>query len=852
MSEFEPKQFGRYLLIDKLAVGGMAEIYKAKTYGVDGFEKLLAIKRILPHCSADKEFITMLVDEAKLTVLLSHANIVQVYDLGKVGDDYYISMEFIHGTNLRELIHRVIETEGKAPEEISVYTISEICKGLDYAHRKTSANGQPLNIVHRDINPQNILISFEGEVKIVDFGIAKAASNVSHTMAGVLKGKIAYMSPEQALGKPLDGRTDIFSVGLVLYEMITGKKFFTGDTQFEVLDKIRTTRISMTDLPAEIPGSLRAIICKSLAHNAKDRYQSASDMHLDLTKYLYASYIDFSPRALSSLVHDNFSTELKAAADQGPAVNEKTRSLLIKASTGESLVIEEAVEPSITAKGAEPEGETKEEAIEAEEVSGATPATVVRRKKRRLSLKLATLLVLGIAGTFAWNQFDLGEKATAVWQKFVGPTEPTPPPKLEIAYGSIIVSSEPSNAAVKLNDKNIGKTTPATLSQLELGKEFKISIEKDHYKSFEKTVSLMTRDPAQVHGTLVALSEGVLDIASKPVGAKIFLNGKDTEKLTPSKIDGLEIKKEYSIQLKKEGYSDWSSTVPVNDFRAVTLRASLTKIPDIKPPEPPPAPKPEPTPVVTKTGTLLVKSNPSRARVYLNGKNTGQRTPATLKQLALNKFYSIKLRKSGYESWSKNIKVKKESGETLRATLSAVKAVEKPRPPPEREPTPKPVITTKPEPAPPPPKPTTGGKAASLKIRTDPSGADVYVNAEYKGTSPVSVSGLRPGSAQVMIRKRGYLEYNSSVSLKSGEKKSLGTIRLEGLYGEIKVESNPPRASVIFNGKRIGATTPVTIRKVPRNRTHTLRVELGGYKAWQTSVDMRREGSKRYNVRLKK
>src|SRR4029450_2271011 len=220
MSDFQPKPFGKYFLIEKLATGGMAEIYKAKNFGVDGFEKLLAIKRILPHCSSDKEFITMLIDEAKLSVALSHTNIAQVFDLGKVGTDYFISMEFVDGINLRELMNRAKETGAQLPEDISVYIVSEICKGLDYAHAKKDTDGNPLNIVHRDISPQNILISYEGEVKIVDFGIAKAATKAHVTQHGALKGKLLYMSPEQAWGKALDKRTDNFSLGVVLYEML--------------------------------------------------------------------------------------------------------------------------------------------------------------------------------------------------------------------------------------------------------------------------------------------------------------------------------------------------------------------------------------------------------------------------------------------------------------------------------------------------------------------------------------------------------------------------------------------------------------------------------------------------------
>ncbi|HEX5033556.1 MAG TPA: serine/threonine-protein kinase, partial [bacterium] len=342
MAEFHPKPFGKYFLIEKLATGGMAEIYKAKTFGVDGFEKILAIKRILPHCAVDKEFISMLVDEAKLSVLLSHTNIVQVYDLGKVGDDYFISMEFINGINLREVLNRAKEISEKFSEEIVVYILSETCKGLDYAHSKKDNESKPLNIVHRDISPQNILLSFEGEVKIVDFGIAKAAMNISHTMAGILKGKISYMSPEQALGKPIDRKTDIFSTGLILYELLTGEKLFTGETQFEVLKKIRTTRLNENSFPESMPIGLRKILAKALAYSVKDRYDNAGDMQIDLTRYLYSTYIDFTPRKLSTLMRKLFAQEIQTKSGEvkgdDVAIDSKTRSVMIDAVAQQNLV----------------------------------------------------------------------------------------------------------------------------------------------------------------------------------------------------------------------------------------------------------------------------------------------------------------------------------------------------------------------------------------------------------------------------------------------------------------------------------------------------------------------------------
>jgi serine/threonine protein kinase len=810
MSPFEPKQFGRYLLIDKLAVGGMAEIYKAKTYGVDGFEKLLAIKRILPHCSADSEFINMLVDEAKLTVLLSHANIVQVYDLGKVGDDYFISMEFINGTNLREVVRRVKEEKESIPEDLAVYIVSEICKGLDYAHRKADPQGKPLAIVHRDINPQNVLISFEGEVKIVDFGIAKAAMNVSHTMAGVLKGKIAYMSPEQALGKPMDGRTDIFSAGLVLYEMLTGEKLFSGDTQFEILNHIRESRITMRDLPEEVPGPLKAIIAKALTHNLKDRFATAGDMHLELTKYLYSSYVDFSPRNLAALVKKYFSQEVRERMEPGPEIDDKTRSLLIKEGAADSLVLDVSEKSSFGSKPREPEADkaqddpsiTEESEIQ-EEASMAVPKLEAARSKPKgkWAAMLLGVVLAGIGAYFGYEHFKAGP-------------EPIPMPQ----HGSLIVSSGPSQAKISLNGQDTGQTTPATLGELVLNKEHTIALSKEHYTSFEKTITLDKAEQVKMHGMLEPLEEGSFQISSEPPGAKIFINEKDSGQVTPGTLEKLAIKKSYTIVLKKEGFKDWSQTASLKDFDPLAIEGTLEKIPD---------PKPE---AAVKLADLSVNSSPKGATIYLNGGNTGKKTPSSLKQLKLGKTYSIKLKLDGYKDWSKRVHVGKESGQSVTGTLQKTGDSEKKPPEPEPQP----------------------GGMASMVIKSEPSGAEIYINSEFKGSTPATVANIPSGKASVMLSKDGFLRYQTNVSLNGGQKKNLGTIKLESFYGQIVIKSEPPRANVYFDGEKIGANTPVTIRKVPRDRPHSIKVTMGGYKDWSTKADMSKQASKTYNVVLKK
>ena len=226
-----PDRFGQYEILEKIASGGMAELYKAKRTGVEGFQKIVAIKKILPHLADDEEFVTMFADEAKLAAQLNHPNIIHIYDLGKIqAGGYFIAMEYVDGRDLRgRSSSRRHATLGvPLPVPLAVYIASKVASALDYAHRRRDAEGHELNIVHRDVSPQNILISYEGDIKLCDFGIAKAASKASKTQSGALKGKIQYMSPEQAWGKPIDRRSDLFSLGVVLHELLTGERLFRG------------------------------------------------------------------------------------------------------------------------------------------------------------------------------------------------------------------------------------------------------------------------------------------------------------------------------------------------------------------------------------------------------------------------------------------------------------------------------------------------------------------------------------------------------------------------------------------------------------------------------------------------
>jgi Protein kinase domain len=280
--------YGPYRLLERVAVGGMAEVFRAKRSGVEGFEKVLAVKRILPHLSDNKEFVDMFIDEAKMVAGLSHPNIVQIFDLGRLDKSYYIAMEYVHGRDLRTILRRGKERGLRVPLDLSVLVVSKICAALDYAHRRKDDRGRPLQIVHRDISPQNILISFDGDVKLTDFGIAKAASKASVTDHGALRGKLLYMSPEQAGGRAMDRRSDIFSLGIVFYEMIADQKPFLGTSEMSILETVRECRVSPpTQLNPRIPEKLERVVMKALSRDPEQRYQDGADMHRDLERVLH-------------------------------------------------------------------------------------------------------------------------------------------------------------------------------------------------------------------------------------------------------------------------------------------------------------------------------------------------------------------------------------------------------------------------------------------------------------------------------------------------------------------------------------------------------------------------------------
>lgn len=340
-----PARIDRYEPLKRLAVGGMAEIFLAKQSGLEGFEKVVVLKRILPHLASDDEFVSMFLDEARIAAKLSHPNVVQIYDLGKADATYYIAMEYVSGRNVQHLITKQQQLGGHLPVEHVARIMAGVCDGLFYAHGRKDYDGKPLNIVHRDISPQNILVSFAGGVKVVDFGIAKASTQLAQTRAGVLKGKYAYMSPEQVRGAKVDHRSDIFALGLVMYEMLTGMRAFERDNSLKTLKAIVQEKpLNPREMNPDIPMEVVKLLSKALEKNPDRRYKTAQEMQLALEDWLESSPKKSNNVRLSRFLYDLFDDELNSA--EGTLVVKGVGQVIIPTSQGKEAkpAIEEEVD----------------------------------------------------------------------------------------------------------------------------------------------------------------------------------------------------------------------------------------------------------------------------------------------------------------------------------------------------------------------------------------------------------------------------------------------------------------------------------------------------------------------------
>ncbi|HRI66785.1 MAG TPA: serine/threonine-protein kinase, partial [Polyangium sp.] len=321
----------QYRVLEKLAAGGMAEVFLAERVGLEGFKKRVAIKRVLPHLSQKTRFIAMFLDEARVSAYLTHSNVAQVFDIGVGENAYFIVMEYVEGADLKSVMEFMRKTGRSIPVEVAVHVAEKMCEGLSYAHEAKTPEGEPLCIVHRDVSPPNVLITKYGEVKIVDFGLAKATSQLEKSDPGIVKGKFSYLSPEAAQGQDVDARADIFAAGIILWEMLAQKRLFLGENDARTVMLVRAANIPpLTPLNKDVPPELEKIIAKALARDPDKRYATAREFGRDLTSFLYKYGKPVSSHDVAEMVRNTVASRKPVARAKPTTVGKLIEEALLE------------------------------------------------------------------------------------------------------------------------------------------------------------------------------------------------------------------------------------------------------------------------------------------------------------------------------------------------------------------------------------------------------------------------------------------------------------------------------------------------------------------------------------------
>lgn len=585
--------FGDYQLIKRLATGGMAQIYLARKQGPEGFSKFNVVKRILPHLSENEEFVKMFLDEARIAARLDHPNIVQIFDFGAADDTYFIAMEYIQGEDVRR-VWKATEAAGTSiPVPLVCRIISDASAGLDFAHAYTDPSGLALNIVHRDVSPQNILVTFEGGVKVVDFGIAKAADQATVTRSGVLKGKYSYMSPEQAAGKRVDRRTDIFALGVVMYELLTGDRLFKRTNDILTLNAVSECDVKPPSwLVPSLPKDLDAIVMKALAKDPEHRFQEAGQLRLALEDWLTDHRQPGSNAHLAAYMKELFADRIAAERESGPAMMEELRSSEEYAPAPRSRSSSASLSPK------QPSEETA--SARPERASPSQPSFRIRPRSRVSNEKLEPLEPLPppVLTPLAVQEVDAERSVTS---------------KTPMAEPSLSVTA--SGASATANDPARRRGKRAAVAGIFAG--------------------LLVAGAGGGWLLLVGGRQGGegrpvaarVRVDSVPFGARVWVDGSPIEGETPLELPPLS-EGEHTLMLRREGYQDLSQRVTVPEagelrlpaFRLWPAKATTQARSEVPDAGSGTGPQPE-----RRAGVvwLAVRTQPAGALVELDGRAAG-------------------------------------------------------------------------------------------------------------------------------------------------------------------------------------------------------------------------------------
>ncbi|HJL17115.1 MAG TPA: protein kinase [Sandaracinaceae bacterium LLY-WYZ-13_1] len=537
-------RYGNYELLGRVAYGGMAEIFLAREIGHQDTRRMMVIKRVLPHVAEDPHFVDMFVDEARLAMQLNHPNVCHVYNFGEAEGTYYIAMEWVNGKPLSKIIKRARD-QGGLPIPVALKIIAQVAEALDYAHRACDASGEPLGIVHRDVSPQNIMVSYDGVVKLLDFGIAKATSHSTRTEAGVIKGKFAYMSPQQCVGEPIDSRADVFALGICLFEALAGKNPFRRKTEFETMTKIvgdPTPRLRVRR--PEVPEAIEAIADKAMMKQPERRHQTAGEMQLELESELAELGELVNATRLGEYVTTLFAEEVR----DGPALD--TRLQAPPPGPPRSTSDDRSEEDR---RATPPPGSTDLE----NEVPERFPAPRVPPKRSKgagpLAMLAVLVLLLGLAGAgglAAWLVLGDDESDAGTFAWGAEPAEPSSPTSAGPTTGAAPGATAPSESSET-------SATPGT-----------------------------TRTEASAGSTGPetgeAPAQGTVYVESVPPGASLSFGDREAVGTTPMELGMIE-PGTHTVRLTLDGHRDWEGEVTVTEDERVTVTAELEREPRRRP-----------------------------------------------------------------------------------------------------------------------------------------------------------------------------------------------------------------------------------------------------------------------------
>lgn len=622
------QKLGQYTLLEKIAQGGMAQVYKAKTVDPSGIERLVVIKRILPHISSNPEYVKMLIDEAKIAVYFTHGNIAQVYDLGRIGEDYFIVMEYVEGRTFSQIAKQLAARGEKIPLDILLYGFIELCHGLNYIHKKRGPDGRALGVVHRDISPQNIILTVTGQIKIIDFGVAKADIKEEKTESGVLKGKFAYMSPEQASSESIDFRSDIFSVAILLWEMCCGERLFKRKTNPETIRAVQKAKYEpLHTHRSDVPPDLEDILRRALQRKPKHRFADAEEMSLALEKILLTLRPDFKPvyaaEYLSRIFKDTPGAELPrdilpegiAAPDSSkkqppvPSRVHKSTDDITHKTHSQSLPDED------------------EEPTHRDLVSHHTPVLDLETPRLRPSLlwmSLAVALIFIVGTFFAYRSYNLQHQGIL---NFEGLEE---------------------GMEITINEKNL--SPPPQQVRLRAGKPYKIRIHRDQFVDYVQVVQLKPGEEKWLHVSLSQIKQtsGDLTILSTPPGATVYIDGMEWRSKTPVTIRHLDAGKKYVIGLYLDKYRFETREVKITGGKE-------TRVDNI---------------LEVNYASLDIKSTPAGAQVRFNGKDVGD-TPFVSSLIMPDAEINLEVAKPGFKSYTAILSLSAGAKKSMDVVLEA-------------------------------------------------------------------------------------------------------------------------------------------------------------------------------------